>query len=323
MDPPRSFNPKKDTTLDIIRACATKKSRILYVSPQDLSWTGTEEPSVSARELHYLGGKRPYAIDWFSLSEQISVPLKQISIAFMRQDPPFNMEYIYATYLLDSWRSAGIVVTNPPDALRRFNEKCAVMNFPDIISPTLITRKATTIRSFMDKHGPSVIKPLDGMGGSSIFLLDKADPNVSVILETMLQPSKGPSEKNGLSVMVQRYIPEIKQGDKRIILIDGEAIPHALARIPKSGELRGNLAAGGTANIIPLSDNDRKICDRIGPWLKSHDIMLAGIDVIGNYLTEINITSPTGFQEIAQHSGIDIATHLVDAALQRTSAPST
>lgn len=311
MDPPGSFNPKKDTTLDMIRACAMKGCRILYVRPNDLSWTtGTttsrEHDDIVARELSFLAGDAPYPTDWFSLSAPLPVLLSDIDIAFMRQDPPFNMEYIYATYLLDHWEAAGVTVVNPPRTLRNFNEKCAIMNFPVLISPTLITRVEADVRAFVEDHGKSVIKPLDGMGGESIFLLDQADQNLSVILETMLRDA---------SVMVQRYIPEIKRGDKRIILIDGEAVPHALARIPKDGELRGNLAAGGSATIVPLSDNDRRICESVGPWLKSHGILLAGIDVIGDYLTEINITSPTGFQEISRASGIDIATRLVSAAL--------
>ncbi len=247
--------------------------------------------------------------DWFHITRTSSHVLKDFDAVVMRTDPPVDTDYLLATQLLGIAEANGARVLNRPACLRDFNEKLAILNFPQFIAPTLISADAAVIGSFLDEHTDIIVKPLTEMGGSGIFRLTLADPNRNAILETLTRHGRR-------AIMAQRYLPEIRDGDKRILLIDGEVVPWALARIPKAGETRGNLAAGGTARAQPLSARDREIAETIAPWARQNGIFLTGLDVIGDCLTEINVTSPTGFQEIAAQTGHDVAAQFI-AAIER------
>ena len=231
----------------------------------------------------------------------------------MRKDPPFDAEYLYATHLLERAQAQGARVFNDARAIRDHNEKLAITEFARFVAPTLVTRDAALLREFVAEHGRAVLKLLDGMGGTSIFQASIDDPNLSVIIETM-------NQFGARSVMAQRYLPEIAQGDKRILLIDGVAVPHSLARIPKAGEARGNLAAGGTGRAQPLSERDREIAEALGPGLAARGLLLVGLDVIGDFLTEVNVTSPTCFREIMDQTGHDVAGEFIMALERRVGA---
>lgn len=243
---------------------------------------------------------------WYKMGDTLATPLHEFDAVLMRKDPPFNMEYIYSTYLLELAETQGAFVINSPRGIRDHNEKLAITKFPQFITPTLVTSQAHLIREFLSNHQDIILKPLDGMGGASVFRVHSADHNINVILETL-------THYGTRTIMAQRHIPEITQGDKRILLIAGKVVPYALARIPKPGETRGNLAAGGTGKIQPLSERDQEIAEFLGPELISRGLMLAGLDVIGDYLTEINVTSPTGMQEITRLAGFDVAGMMLDA----------
>ncbi len=238
--------------------------------------------------------------DWYRAAEPLTRPLASFAAVLMRKDPPFDMEYVYSTYLLEAAEREGAYVINGPRAIRDHNEKWAIAEFPQFTVPTLVTRDPDLIAGFIDEHADVILKPLDGMGGSSIFRVRRDDVNRNVIIETM-------AHFGARSVMAQRFIPEIVDGDKRIILIDGEPVPHALARIPRAGETRGNLAAGGRGVARPLTPRDREIAETIGRALAPKGLFVIGLDVIGDYLTEVNVTSPTGFVEISQQTGFDVA----------------
>lgn len=243
---------------------------------------------------------------WYVTGDIEKIPLHGFDAVMMRKDPPFDMEYVYSTYLLELAEKQGALVINSPQGVRDHNEKLAITKFPQLIAPTLVTSQATLIREFIVNHRDIILKPLDGMGGAGIFRVSESDHNLSVIIETITQ--------HGVrTVMAQRYIPEITLGDKRILVIDGEAVPYALARIPKRGETRGNLAAGGTGTTQDLSPRDREIVAFLGPELVKNGLMLVGLDVIGDYLTEINVTSPTGMQEIAKQTGFNVSAKMIDA----------
>jgi glutathione synthase len=231
----------------------------------------------------------------------------------MRKDPPFDSEYLYATHLLSAAVRAGARVFNAPEALRNHNEKLAITEFDQFIAPTLVTSEPERILEFQQVQGQIVVKPLDGMGGSGVFRLGPGEPNTNVILETATQYGTR-------TVMAQRYLPQIAEGDKRILLIEGRPVPYALARVPKPGESRGNLAAGGTGRAQPLSERDRQIAEALGPVLADRGLFLVGLDVIGDCLTEINVTSPTCFVEICEQTGFDVAGRFVDALEQRLNA---
>ena len=224
----------------------------------------------------------------------------------MRTDPPFDMQYLYSTQLLTLAEQQGAKVFNSGQAMRDFNEKLAILNFARFTAPTLVSTRAADVRAFLAEHGDIIVKPLDGMGGMGIFRLTKQDPNIGSILETLMR-------LDTRTIMAQRYIPEIVHGDKRILVIDGEVVPFALARIPQQGETRGNLAAGGRGVAQELSERDREIAETLAPELKRRGILLAGLDVIGENLTEVNVTSPTGFQEITKQKGFDVAAKFIDA----------
>jgi glutathione synthase len=224
----------------------------------------------------------------------------------MRKDPPFDMEYVYSTYLLELAEKDGARIVNRPRAIRDHNEKMAIAKFAQFTAPTLVTRRVDLIRAFLAEHREIILKPLHGMGGASIFRVSETDPNLNVIIETL-------TALGSLTIMAQRYIPEIAAGDKRVLLIAGEPVPYALARIPKAGETRGNLAAGGTGVARPLTARDREIAQALGPVLHAQGLLLVGLDVIGDYLTEVNVTSPTCFQEITQQTGFNVAGMMLDA----------
>lgn len=247
--------------------------------------------------------------DWYSILHTETLTLKDFNAVVMRTDPPVNTDYLLATHLLSVAEANGARVLNRPSCLRDFNEKLAILNFPRFITPTLASADAALINTFLDEHLDIIVKPLTEMGGSGIFRLTLTDPNRNAILETLTQHGRR-------TIMAQRYLPAISEGDKRILLIDGAVVPWALARIPKAGETRGNLAAGGTARAQPLSARDLVIAETIAPWAREQGIFLAGLDVIGNHLTEINVTSPTGFQEITAQSGHDVAAQFI-AAIER------
>lgn len=243
---------------------------------------------------------------WYNTGDTLATPLNEFDAILMRKDPPFDLEYVYSTYLLELAETQGAFVINSPRAIRDHNEKLAIAKFQQFIAPTLVTSQAHLIREFLSNHQDIILKPLDGMGGASVFRVHSADHNINVILETL-------THYGTRTIMAQRFIPEIAQGDKRILLIAGKAVPYALARIPKPGETRGNLAAGGTGKTQPLSARDREIAECVGPELVKHGLMLVGLDVIGDYLTEINVTSPTGMQEITKQTGFNVAGMMLDA----------
>ena len=285
---------------------------------KDTSFAMLLEAQIRGWELHYmelndlfLRNGRAYARtrtltvqrdaqQWYQFISEQDIPLDQLNVILMRKDPPFDQEYIYATYLLERAESMGVYVVNKPQSLRDANEKLFTAWFPQCCAETLVAREPARIRSFLQEQGEIILKPLDGMGGTSIFHLRQNDPNLSVILETMTQ-------YNSRYVMAQKYLPEIKDGDKRILMINGVAIPYALARIPAKGELRGNLAAGATGKVVAITARDKWICEKIAPTLKAKGLYFVGIDVIGDYLTEINVTSPTCLREISTETGLDIA----------------
>ena len=242
---------------------------------------------------------------WHQIISEQDIPLDTLDVILMRKDPPFDQEYIYATYLLERAESMGVYVVNKPQSLRDANEKLFTAWFPQCCAETLVARESARIKSFLQEQGEIILKPLDGMGGTSIFHVRQDDPNLSVILETMTQ-------YNSRYIMAQKYIPEIKAGDKRILMINGEAVPYALARIPAEGESRGNLAAGGRAEGRPLTEQDWWITQQVGPTLKEKGLIFVGLDVIGDKLTEINVTSPTCAQELDRQFGLNITGQLMD-----------
>lgn len=243
---------------------------------------------------------------WYRTGDIAATPLHAFDAVLMRKDPPFDLEYVYSTYLLELAEAQGAWVINSPKAIRDHNEKLAITQFAQFIAPTLVTSQPHLIREFLSKHQDIILKPLDGMGGASVFRVHSNDHNLNVIVETL-------THYGTRTIMAQRFIPEIAQGDKRILLIAGKAVPYALARIPKPGETRGNLAAGGIGKAQPLSARDQAIAETLGPELLKRGLLLAGLDVIGDYLTEINVTSPTGMQEITRQTGLNIAALMLDA----------
>jgi glutathione synthase len=301
LDPLESIKTYKDSTYAVMRA-AHARGHALHVMEQCDVVLADGKVAAFARRLEMLDDE----LHWHTLEAPAWHSLNDFDGVLMRKDPPFDMEYIYSTYLLELAEEQGARIFNRPQAVRDFNEKLSTAKFPEFMPPTLVTRQEALIREFIEKHGDIILKPLDAMGGSSVFRIHRHDPNLNVIIETM-------TLLGTRTVMAQRYIPEIAQGDKRILLIDGEPVPYALARIPKAGETRGNLAAGGKGVAQPLSARDREIAAALGPTLRQAGLFLVGLDVIGDWLTEINVTSPTGMQEIASQTGFDVAGMFVDA----------
>jgi len=301
LDPLDTLKTYKDSSFAMMRTAQARGHALFALMREDVVLADGKVAGHVRRIELVEGGEK-----WYRAAEVERRPLADFDAVLMRQDPPFDMEFLYATYLLELAEAQGARVFNRPAAVRDFNEKLSTAKFPQYAPPTLVTRRADLIRDFLAAHGDIILKPLDAMGGSSIFRVRADDPNLNVIVETMTQLGQK-------TVMAQRYIPEIAQGDKRILLIDGEPVPYALARIPKPGETRGNLAAGGTGVAQPLSARDREIAATLGPRLREAGLFLVGLDVIGDWLTEINVTSPTCFQEIGDQTGFDVAGMFIGA----------
>lgn len=304
-DPMATFKTYKDTTYAMMREMAKRGWQLAHTLSSELS---VKQGLVVAQAapFEFTGAKNHDDRAWFQAAEAVPTALRDFDAVIMRTDPPFDMQYLYATQLLTLAEAQGAKVFNSGQAMRDFNEKLAILNFSAFTAPTLVSTRAADVRAFLAEHGDIIVKPLDGMGGMGIFRLTQADPNIGSILETLMQ-------LDSRTIMAQRYIPEIVHGDKRILVIGGEVVPFALARIPQNGETRGNLAAGGRGVAQPLSAHDREIAETLAPELKRRGILLAGLDVIGNYLTEVNVTSPTGFQEIMNQQGFDVAAAFADA----------
>lgn len=309
LDQMNSIKIAKDSSFAMMREAAARDHRLFAMQQGDLAWKGGM--TVGFARALTLTGEEGDGHRWYRAEEPQEMPLQEFDAVLMRKDPPFDMEYVYSTYLLELAENQGARVINSPRAIRDHNEKLAIAKFPQFTAPTLVTRQEHLLRDFLAEHGDIVLKPLDGMGGASVFRVHSADHNISVIIETL-------THYGTRTIMAQRHIPEIAQGDKRILLIDGEPVPYSLARIPKAGESRGNLTAGGTGVAQPLSARDREIATTLGPALRAQGLMLVGLDVIGDYLTEINVTSPTCMQEIADQTGFNAAAMMIDA-LERVS----
>ncbi|MEN9368233.1 MAG: hypothetical protein RL489_2591 [Pseudomonadota bacterium] len=303
-DPIETFKTHKDSTFAMMREAARRGHRLLVCEPSDLAWVrGHRVVARRARTLALTGREQA---DWFEVLAEGECVLAETGAVLMRKDPPFDAEYIYATHLLQQAEREGARVFNRPSALRDHPEKLAILEFPELIGPTLVTRQPEAIRAFHAEHRDIILKPLDGMGGMGIFRVGPDGMNLGSIIETL-------TDDGATTIMVQRFLPEIAQGDKRILLIGGMPVPFALARIPQGGEVRGNLAAGGRGVAQPLSRRDRELAEHLGPILAARGLLLVGLDVIGECVTEINVTSPTCFQEITQQTGFDVAAMFVDA----------
>ena len=300
MDPISAINVKKDSTFAMLLAAQSRGWALWYMEQEDL-WSADGRTYARMRQLRV----RDDASGWHEFSGERTRALDEMDVILMRKDPPFDMEYVTTTYLLGAAEQRGTLVVNGSASLVANNEKVAATLFPDCCPPTVIARRRAHFLAFLESERDIVVKPLDAMGGESIFRIRHGDPNTNVILETMTRHERR-------FIMAQQFIPEIARGDKRILLIDGEPVPYALARIPREGELRGNLAAGGMARGVPLGSRDRQIAERVGPYLREQGILFAGLDVIGDYLTEINITSPTCIRELDAEFGLDIAGDLMN-----------
>ncbi|MBG6073246.1 MULTISPECIES: glutathione synthase [unclassified Polaromonas] len=305
-DPLESFKIYKDTTFAMMREAQRRGHTLSACEPKDIMWQQGTPVTAFVRDIVLTGD----ALDWFTAEQQHPnerpQPLKDVGCVIMRKDPPFDSEYIYSTHLLEQAEREGARVFNKPRALRDHPEKLAIMEFAQFIGPTLVTRDAADIKRFHAEHQDIILKPLDGMGGMGIFRVKADGLNLGSIIETL--------NKNGAeSVMVQKFLPEIVKGDKRVLVIGGKAVPFSLARIPQGSEVRGNLAAGGLGVAQPLSKRDFEIAEALGPILAARGLLLAGIDVIGDCVTEINVTSPTCFQEIHDQMGFDVAAMFIDA----------
>ena len=308
MDPIGSIKAHKDSTLAMLLEAQARGWTIRYMEQGDL-FLRDGQPFARQRDLELFDDIQR----WFEWGEENTGALSELDVILMRKDPPFDMEYVYTTYLLERAAAAGVLVVNHPRSLRDANEKLFTAWFPQCTPSTLVTRAAGRLRDFLAEHGDVVLKPLDGMGGESVFRLRRGDPNTNVTIETL-------TAHESRYAMAQRFVPEIVQGDKRILLIDGEPIPYALARVPAQGEFRGNLAAGGTGIGVPLSERDRWICAQVGPALREKGLLFVGLDVIGDYLTEINVTSPTCIRELDRIYDLHIGAKLMDVIAARLSS---
>jgi len=301
MDPIASITPKKDSSLAMLLEATRRGAEIHYFEQRDLRMLSGKAIGSSTRLT-----VRDDNDHWFDFGDQAEIELGDLDVILMRKDPPFDMEYVYTTYILDRAKLAGALVVNAPQALRDMNEKAYTAWFPECTPLTLVTRSMPEMKAFLAEHGRIVVKPLDGMGGRSIFVITEGDNNANVIFETL-------TDYGQRFAMAQVYIPEITLGDKRILLIDGEPVPYALARIPTGDDNRGNIVAGATTKGQELSDADRRICARVGPVLRDQGVLFAGIDVIGDYMTEVNVTSPTGIRELDSNFNLNIAGLMFDA----------
>ena len=305
MDPIADINIKKDSSFAMLLEAQSRGYELFYLEMQDLY----------LRDGRAFGQCKPLSVknelgDHYALGDMQSMPLSDLDVILMRKDPPFDTEFVYATYMLERAEDEGSLIVNKPQSLRDANEKLYTSWFSEFVPPTLVTRNAALIKDFYKEQGDVILKPLDGMGGASIFRVKEGDPNVSVIIETL-------TEHATRYAMAQGFIPDISNGDKRILIVDGEPMPYTLARIPAKGETRGNLAAGGRGEARPLSETDWRIAKAIGPTLKAKGLIFVGLDVIGDYITEINVTSPTCIREIEAAFDISITGHLFNAIEKR------
>jgi len=309
MDPIGDIKFHKDSTLAMLLAAQKRGWQLHYMEQGDL-FLQDGGCYASRRQLEV----RADETDWFTLHDPHTASLDDLDVILMRKDPPVDMEFMYTTFLLERAEANGVLVVNKPAALRNASEKLYTAWFQQCCPPTSVSRDQQLLKEFLNTHRDIILKPLNGMGGASVFRVKLNDPNVNVIMETM-------TDYGRQTVMAQRYIPEITAGDKRILMIDGEPYPYALARIPAAGETRGNLAAGGSGKGVELTDNDRWICSQVGPSLREQGLIFVGLDVIGQYLTEINVTSPTCIRELDSLYNTDIASQVMDAIAARLDAP--
>ncbi|MDA8693987.1 glutathione synthase [Pseudomonadales bacterium] len=308
MDPIASIKPHKDSSLAMLLAAQQRGWELHYFLQENLL--------IDNGIAHGYGQALSVKDDlenWFTLSDTSLMPLADLDVILMRTDPPFDSQFLYTTFILESAEKQGTLIVNKPQSLRDCNEKVFATDFPQCCPPVLISANAEAIRDFYKEHNDIILKPLDGMGGASIFRVQANDPNLSVIIETL-------TEHQTKSIMAQRYIPEIVCGDKRILLVDGKPVPFALARIPAAGETRGNLAAGGRGEARALTERDYWICEQVAPALREKGLLFVGIDVIGDYLTEINVTSPTCIRELDEQCELNIAGQLMDAIEEKLNA---
>lgn len=301
-DPLASFKIYKDTTFAMMREAQKRGHQVSACEMSTVCWQQGQQVSAWVQDIQLTGDHT----EWYRVSETRRAALKRFDAVVMRKDPPFDSEYFYATHLLSQAEREGAKVFNSPAALRNHPEKLAILEFPQFIAPTLVTKNEQDIRAFHAEHGDIILKPLDGMGGMGIFKVGADGLNLGAIIETLNQGGQQ-------TVMVQKFLPGIAQGDKRVLLIGGKPVPYCLARIPQGGEVRGNLAAGGKGVAQPISTRDREIAEALGPILMERGLMLVGLDIIGDSLTEINVTSPTCFQEITDQMGCDVAALFLDA----------
>ncbi len=304
MDPIATINTKKDTTLGLLRAASAAGHQLTYLEQADLT-VRNGETMASLRSLTVYDDDTA----WYAMGERYDASLSTLDVVLMRKDPPFDMEFFYTTQLLEDAERRGTLIVNRCASLRDCNEKLFATQFPECCPPLLVSRDPTALKAFHAEHGDVIFKPLDGMGGQSIFGVKENDPNLNVILETL-------TDNGGVTIMAQQYLPAIKDGDKRVLMINGEAVPFCLARLPMAGENRGNLAAGGSGIVQPLSDRDRWIAEQVGPTLREKGLLFVGLDIIGDYLTEINVTSPTCMREIDRAKNTQIAEQLI-ACIER------
>jgi glutathione synthase len=300
MDPISTINFKKDSTLAMLWAAQDRGWELFYMEPGDLY---LEQGVARARMAPLRVARDPQ--NWFALDGFEDRNLDELAVILMRKDPPFDNEYIYSTYILEAAERKGTLIVNRCQSLRDCNEKVFATLFPQCCPPVLVSADMARLKAFQQAHGDSIFKPLDGMGGSAIFRVKPGDPNISVILEMLTQ-------HGSCTIMAQKFIPQITDGDKRILMINGEPVPYSLARVPLAGETRGNLAAGGSGRPQPLTERDRWIAAQVGPSLREKGLLFVGLDVIGDYLTEINVTSPTCIREIDAGFDLDIAGQLMD-----------
>lgn len=300
LDPLAGLNPAKDSSIAMMREAARRGHAIFAIQREALAW---REGEVFARCVALTLSDQDEA--WYVPGKEEQLPLRAFDAVLMRQDPPFDFEYVTATWLLERAQAAGARIFNDPRAIRDHSEKLAIAEFPQFTATTLVARDPADVQTFIDELSDVVLKPLDGMGGSQIFRVRADDPNRNVILETLTQEGQR-------TIMAQRYLPQIAEGDKRVLIIGGEVVPYSLARIPRAGETRGNLAAGGRGVAMALTEREREIAEYLAPILWERGLLVVGLDVIGGHLTEINVTSPTCFVEIAEQSGFSVAALLVD-----------
>ena len=307
MDPIESINIAKDSSFAMLLEAQQRGYALHYMEMADLE-LHSGKAMARMQALRVTNDRN----SWFELGDAITRPLAELDVILMRKDPPFDVEYIYATYLLEAAEKEGTLVVNKPASIRNANEKIFATEFTDCVAPSLVTRRSDSLRDFLAEHNDIILKPLGEMGGASIFRIKTDDPNISVIIENLTHHGNN-------YIMAQRFIPEISAGDKRILLIDGEPVPYALARIPAKGETRGNLAAGGRGEGIKLTGRDIEICSKVGPVLKEMGLIFVGIDVIGDYLTEVNSTSPTCIKELDAQFNLNISAQLMDAIEKKLS----